>query len=1499
MVRNLPEAYLYGALPEAVIGADERGLIAAVVGGVQDRLDDLRSYSRKLEYLLDPESLPDGENNVVLADLRTQQGVAFTRSLDFQYDTPADGTAALSAWAARQLNLRPEDLTNVRYGRDLLRLVDAGTLAQLAETIGAVIYETSLGSPEDAKRFVLTYFPRLRIKGTARSFEVLGRMLGFDDVLFTPLWGRLSPRDPNDIGSPVNDPDFAYDPEYWPRQALGPLYDPHVMRDGAFYTWSAVVTNGTGAVDYYPQVVNARNPYLEVSIASATLNGTDLPVIANGTATHVAAGTYALSGGAPHTKAYTDPPGSSFRFSALAEGDTWNGLQLIVEAAGTDRRLTVIDQLSAVKYRTSYFDLAVTSDIDAAADRFGTRSVSPNADLAADPVLLAATDGTAVSPFRPFTAGSITTGVLESDWLSRTLDTSHTVVSARTAASATDNQLNFDALTVSGVAVVQASEEVRPATRFLRRSTAGLLISEEAGYAAYVAEAALFLTGAGTSYTGSHAQTPLGDYFAQVAFRPDVGVEVLLGAEFGVENPQVAYYHYGTTAYTIDGTYNFANGTYALAFTSGTSTGTFVAYWTPTDTEIIRTEPGFAEKYAGDTLLQLRPEDEEGETLDEVCDEYPWIRGVVGGGELVDADTFKPEPEPVAVVTVDAGAAVYDQSHTARNVYAYFSGTGPGCFVHEPRATDATYLMGAVAIGYTGTFRDLSAYTADHHALINAYNDPEVQFLPGYSLYTVGLVQGVMVAHPEKFFGPPMRDRLVAWVPFDEHPAQAMQIREGSGLTVTHTGFAPADRVFDTDKGYCLSLPAGRQVTVAHVSDFGEEMAFSGWLKVPALAGSGTTHVVDTDQFRITLDNATGMLSCTAYEVSFEDYMPVGDYGPITGTWTFAAFRRDTAQQLVFRVNDVEIVQTTSEAFLSGCSDVVINGAAAPVQWHDMRLWNGAKSTAEMDLIRDYLPKSTMTPYPLAWVPDVDRQDRYGFRVLPNGRVVPDQLPPGVRAPAQSRVRRYDSTGSYVGASPYKRTGLAGGVMDHVGAYALGYVYPYVQSNGTVVSTGSYSDPATSDLWRGDAAVGNYTELSGGYTVNGSIAASAVRALPDEQQDYTNSVRDALWVRGDDDSIYEVTLVGDATTTELSANRYLRLRPDFEITANPIYAALLSAGTYNVPPISATLLAGNTAQITNGVVVTTVDLDLLAVQEQDTAANDRLHHLTGGLRVAATGSNAGVVYHGPVSVDLWVEAWMALRFRTVVAVDSPWDYWLDNDDTSAFGNAQSPPVAALDENGRLDFQHTGTLAAGTYVLHLETGNIGMPDAGFEGFAVEIGLNGVVRATGRLLAGRTGYNVRGWDAFELDLPASTGDWILSIQWTNAYRDALRSTARQLAVYAYRLDARVRETWRVSAPAAGIVLEDYSVLASAGTHDPATVGGWLRYFESSGSFSGATHESISEVVNESVTHVLGDVLTGATAHKFDDVYVRSTVGVLVNGDEAALVLPSFGSLVDTNI
>ncbi len=554
----------------------------AVVSGYQDRIEDLRAHAKKFEAFFSPYVLPERGANAVLVELQSEAGKVYTRTLDLSAETPPEGSAALAAWVASALNVEESALSNVRYGVDPLRLVDANILDYLATNIGAVLYKSGLNEKLDSRvtqsgtytgaqfahqKLIETYFPRLKFKGTAQSFEALAKLMGFDDLRMVPLWQRVSLRLPSDPGAPANDADVSQVPEFWPRQELGPHYDPLVHDDGPFYAWNGTVSPGTASTDFYTQVVNGHQPYVTVTVTGLA-NGT-------GAVEHPASGTYALAGGAAHQKASASA--GPFLFRALGEGESWNGLTVDVYtvANGTLRGLGISDRLSAIKYRSSYYDLTLGIEPDRADTLFGTLVARRNTDLALEPHHYVSFGSvlTAVSPYRPYVGGTLTLQQTPSDFMVPFTGTQVVYVERREA-GLTDYQIAYTDISRAAAQVTQALEEVRAATRFPRKTSVGWVVDEQVRYAAYVSCAFIGTVTPGSFYrqfTGTFAQYPLPPYTANVLF-VDGGTLGPLAAESRETTPETLYYRQVVEGGTLQGRITFTGtGSNSYDFlTSGT-----------------------------------------------------------------------------------------------------------------------------------------------------------------------------------------------------------------------------------------------------------------------------------------------------------------------------------------------------------------------------------------------------------------------------------------------------------------------------------------------------------------------------------------------------------------------------------------------------------------------------------------------------------------------------------------------------------------------------------------------------------------------------------------------------------------------------------------------------------------------------------------------------------------------------------------------------------------
>ena len=1176
MVFNLRENFLYEKLTDAVISADEKGLIQAVVGGLQDRVSDLRAYASKLNLFYTPGAFPETTVNAVLVDVTTDTGVVVTRSLEISASTPpASSPIALGNWVAQQLCLSPSQFANVRYGLDLLRQVNADTLGYLAATLGAILYAAPL-SPDQTlaqQQLVATYFPRLQIKGTIQSFEALGRILGFDDVKVTPLWSRVSPRLPQDAGNPANDVDFAQVPDYQPQQEVGIDYDPTNTRDGPFYLWQGTVSNVLTDTDYYESVINGYSPFITVSTYLAQA----------GTVTHPSTGSYALAGGNAYTEATVVPPGSGVQFTALVQGDAYSGLEVNVVFSGTGSLavISVYDQLSSIKYRSAYYDVALTAHMSTVEDVFGALPAQPNADLLAG---TNTADGIAVSPFRAWEAGSIAVPTYQRDYLTFTeVSNGTTVITVRNQALPTDHELNVADLVAAGVAVAQAFEEVRPATRSARTTSTGFVHDDAVPYAFYGTQALLFVSDGSATYSGTDTSRPLPDYQAEIEVVNGTGTFLAVAASDPVD-PFLWHYLAQWGSVTLTGSYEFLLGTYAISIVPDYGSNQVYAQYTLTSTEVIRSEPSYGELESGMVHDLARPEDDLNGTYssNELADEYPWRRSVVGGGELIEVDTYLPYSPDIAAIAVAGTECVFqDQTRTEYSVRAVYP-TLPSSGTHmrylcQARST-SPYVPGMLPIGYAGTFVDLSTLSPQELWNINNLTDSEILFGPAAEFFHTGLAQGVLVADAPGFFGPHHRAFLVGWFPFNEHAEDPLQVIDHSVINGTQhlEGVLPSSRQWSDERGWYMDMRSAGAISSADFRGWGTEQTVSFWFN-GSVSGS-QPNIVQSGG--LSFDYSNGTIS--AYASSGGAAIFIGS--ATMEDWQFVYLRRSGAQA-VFGNGSLAgngPVETTVNGNFDAdpaTAQVVIQSGTLTYGIHDLRIWNTQKQEADMALVLYPNPTPTVVNYPIGFMLSVGEQDRFGLRVLPNGWLTTDVMPAWVRRPAMAWVTRYDYLGRYEAESAFDETGLGDGPPLPV-LYQLGGQYCQITSTGTTItSTGTGQLPGVNELWLTNTDAGTYVTV-----VDGTGTYVGTNAMPwPNNMVQTNPIREQVWVKGDDGFVYEVTLDGTLAETNLQGAIVGRYRMPAEILVNPIYFAVLSTGTYwEVTPTSTTsgTLVGNAGTFT-------------------------------------------------------------------------------------------------------------------------------------------------------------------------------------------------------------------------------------------------------------------------------------------------------------------------------
>lgn len=1473
---NLKSDFLYKLLPQGIIELDERFLIQSLVSGYQDRLEDVRAYGNKLEKFFDPTGLPERGPNVVQVDVLQASGKTYTHSIDIDRSTPVD-PAKLAAWAAARLGVDVASLSTARLAVDALRLVDASILDYLATNLGAVLHRSAVRAAEPDvitstgtytaqevanQRLLEYYFPRLKFKGTARSFEALGKLMGFDDVRMMPLWSRVSAHLPSDPGSPVNNLDFAEKPEFYPQQQTGVLYDPLDQRDGPFYAWSGTVSQGTSAQNYYPQSVNGYQPWIRVDVLG----------VSQGTSAHPADGTYLLAGGGPHTRASV-AAGSDFRFTALGEGAAWNNISVAVVSWGVEslRRLEVTDRLSSVKYRSSFFNLGLTVAEDRAETVFGTLAAKANRDVSAGTHAYPSFSGVlyGTSPYRPFTSGE---GVFRDPTGIQTVD--YLTTSGGTLASYTERyeadlsvkQQDTTALVTAGHAVAQAMEEVRPATRHPRRIAYGYLAAETVGYAPLRASETVMVVATTGSQakqvTGVLLNAPTPPYTARVVFTTPTQA-VTLAAEANAADPTALHYRTVTggtlTGYVVlsgagTNVYNFyTNGVFTQ---TGTLTvqfyGTLGPNNAPDSHEVVRVDPGTIT----DKRYMDRPEDELDDALVyETTDDFPWRRDIVGGGELVELDFVTVQgTDTQGVLELDNSVSVKDQTgaewdaFTVNNPSQLF--TVPK-MVFQARSLDP-YLPGQHAVAFRGQFMDQSKLTADQLGLRKSaggrtsYFRSELDsvFQPGYSLYHVGLVSGVLVADAAAFNSDWHAQHLVGWLPMNEHPTDDLGVTDRARQYSTNVlaGVSAADRKWDDSQGLYLHLVPGATLTSSAIRSCSSAYTVSFWVK----ADTGT---LGTPEPLAVFGNlrferyGTNMLRALIIDASGTE-RTIGQSS--IANWTFVGVRK-SAGSAVFAAGDYSAGYTNyaaQAAVVYAYADnsdqdvLLVQGGTYGCALRDVRVWNSQKTAAELAKAYYHQPTPTGVPYRISAVVSLNTTDRSGLKVLPTGWVVPAAMPAWVRAPKYARVLRYDSSGQYKGEPWRKEVGLGGGQMPPA-RWQLGQQFYSMTATGVLVAAPQLGAlPGSSAFWRADAtgAPGKYIVLTGstasGTTAVVTTSGSGASPWPNRME-AVNPIQDVIWLPDDAGHVYAARLEASGNYTA-----------QFKVTA----------GTQSYQE-----QGGALAQLASPGTVLGVTGYGSVVQKVSTGTR--------------TTPNLYMYLHDTLLED--------------VGGAQTFARWTD---PSAFGTTIGFP--ALKQAGELALTNTTALAPGVYRLRLDLGNVGKVDDNFNGYRLELILADVVVDT-TALSGFSGSDFRGVHEVEFVLDhAIPANWILTLNWFNDLVAPTRGTARQLVLYGYALRRLETNVYQVSIAGAGTV-PAITRLTVLNQNYGTIPGGWMLGYNSYGTVVQTTHEGTKYAQNDTLRtkYSLANGLTGCTESHREDVLVA---GTRLLPDSTDPVLTSFGVL-----
>lgn len=939
----LPESFLFDLIPEGVAAEDRRHLMAALCGGFQDRLEDLRTLSGKQALLLDPlAELPDLGPSV-LATWRNSTGASVSRFIPVDDTTPEESDRLL-AWASSRLGVQ---LSSAVRADDPLKAITANTLQHTAASFGATLYKTpasgSVSSLDDQRRILAGYFFRLRIKGTLRSFEILGRLMGFGDVAVIPLWGRLSPRIPNDVGNSANDPDFLASPEVPPAQVVSVLgYDPHNFTDGPFFSWSSGALSATSTAANFVTTVNGKQPWFKV-IATGSVT---LPT--NGS-------TITLAGGGPHAKASASPGGTNLKFEAIAEGASFNGLAISVSGGG----LSVSDyNLSRVKYRTSYFNLGLTTEFEAFSDRFGEPPVSSNPDLQANATLCQ--DGTALAPYRPWSGPT-----------------------PRVQASGSTKQMNQAKLNEIGVQALQYFEETRPASRFPRKVSFGFMHRDAAGYADFNTRSVLATVADGTTtYAGEASGWPLPGYTASIIMEPPGAAPVPLVGE-NVVNPDgsISADLINFRAAGAAGYYRFSDNTFSFEITGQPSGTLLVARWLPTTTEVVRPRPLVDAALRG---RQARPEDESAESAGSglgMSEDIIWARSVPVDGVVVDRGVDRPADPPASLLALDPAMTVRDAAGREYDVQGY-----------DPTAGSARPIRFRLLLRPIGS---LTSTVPEQTAAYRPGRQPLC--LAAGELHSVGVVGSVVNGHCVLAADPTrwrqLEDGLKLWWPLNQHPAADLTTYDHAHAAAAQPALVavqPADRAWDSGRGWTTKMRSGARVqavtgrlstggltVLAWVNPTGVSTLTAGpviisttpgqvVVKVTHISGEQTVATVSATGFSsavVTIDGTacSARVNATTVSATLSSAVRLAEtVGRHRGAWAAQSSSSVGGNTVVtaglYRAGDVvsysgrdwvakvdappSSVPSIGSNWRYSVQQVVLDGGTGSPAWHDIRVWS-------------------------------------------------------------------------------------------------------------------------------------------------------------------------------------------------------------------------------------------------------------------------------------------------------------------------------------------------------------------------------------------------------------------------------------------------------------------------------------------------------------------------------------------------------------------------------
>lgn len=1333
LIRNLPDRYFLDTLvPPLVANLDTRGLLMALLGGWQDRIADLRSTADRFPELID--ATPEPYTCVLVTYRAEPGGNTVPATLDLTSDTPA-AAAELPAWAAAQLDIEESRIVSATLGTDALREIGIDTLQYFAASIGAVLYPGLPG--EDAavvaarqQQALSLYFPRLKLKGTPESFSIFARLAGFDEGALTPLWTRLSPREPGNLGLAANEADFRAKPDFLPTGELPDpegVYSPLDFTDGPFHTWSSgSLTLGPTDPTYYPTVINGRNPFVSV--------------VATGEVQHPPLGTYTLVGGASGRKAQVSLESgtdvSHLVARALTDGGAFNGLRLTLTGSGSWRELTIEAQLAALKYRSSYYDLALYRETA------GTCAVTVNPDLMADPALVP--DGTAVAPYRPWSGGtSAVTDVTL--WPARLVVTTSPTVRPREQAAGTLTEIDTATLLGAAQRVYDLSSEVRAATRFPRKTGVGLIARDDFQLAAFPCVAVLAVTAGTGSFGGvvGEDDRPRGGYTAAFGLVNPPAIPLT----FTTQSTSTGTYSFRSTG--VSGSYFTDTGLWYAGITAGFTAGTLTGYWSDPDAGVVRDEPSNAAKAAGTVCYTQVPEGSfyDAGSYFRTWDDVPWLRPLQAGGENVNSDLFIPFDDPDPVLQTSMTARVLDKSgvYNRALVYDLVDVVAPAFLKLKPEDLGAPVTM---ALAGSGT-----------------------------SLYpVVGVSSSAVVA--DGVWNRGRYDQAILWWPLAEHPAQPLAPVPALGLAPDSVWLHPGDRRWDEERGWALQMSAGGTIERADVG-LPNQYSFACTAKT-RLGGTITTFepAVRVGAAELHFSATAVALHVRGAEASGSVALPLS---PGTNALIYVNVGTDHSTLGVGDATGWKASTDLTLATAPGWLGARLARSNTTTQLHDFMVWEGLRERSQLEILRAPVLVAAGTVGQRPYVAGVS-SDRWALRALPSGFVVPVAADAAPEVYPTGAVRRYEGTGRYEGNPAYKQVGL-GGAQTIPQVWQLGIQGPPVAALGEVVVAGTWGEPGINEWWAG--SYGTFYQVAapygpdGGATTISAVLSGSNNDWPPALAQY-NVGYDRIYLKGDNSYAYQVRLddLGDGPV--FVASIPLRPRPAREL---PMVDPALRAGREVVTDFETALRTQTYALSVNtsGTVYSTSNPEfgfLLTEDEEYLLTEDELAiFLEGEFGTAAfylyltSRVKSGAAH----AFTRWVNPTAYGQALGVAARETAGALEFENTETLPEGNYRlSVDVGNI---GTVDSQFVGF-----EVQVVITTGVGEP----------------LSFPAVLLPEGTGTDPRDWTRVEFTLPYTvTGAWRLSLNWSNDRDVPTRGEYRRFAVYAYTVRRIASELHRITA------------------------------------------------------------------------------------------------------